>query len=67
MAMDIANDGESILGWNEDRVHQWFTALGFPQYEQQIRGALVRPVPATLYGSPRPIQTTTSRETFSAC
>lgn len=38
MAMDIANDGENILDWNEDRVHQWFTALGFPQYEHQIRG-----------------------------
>ncbi|KAI9461479.1 hypothetical protein HD554DRAFT_2130004 [Boletus coccyginus] len=37
MATDIANDGESILAWNEDRVHQWFSALGFPQYEQQIR------------------------------
>ncbi|KAG8220876.1 hypothetical protein J3R82DRAFT_2373 [Butyriboletus roseoflavus] len=37
MVMDIANDGETILDWNEDRVHQWFTALGFPQYEHQIR------------------------------
>ncbi|KAH0836590.1 hypothetical protein J3R83DRAFT_8290 [Lanmaoa asiatica] len=35
--MDVVNDGENILDWNEDRVHQWLTALGFPQYEHQIR------------------------------
>ncbi|KAG9312913.1 hypothetical protein JVU11DRAFT_6346 [Chiua virens] len=37
MATDIANGGDNILDWNEDRVHQWLTSLGFPQYEQQIR------------------------------
>ncbi|KAF8557760.1 hypothetical protein OG21DRAFT_1406577 [Imleria badia] len=34
MAMDI---DDSILDWNEDRVHKWFSALGFPQYEHKIR------------------------------
>ena len=43
MAMDIINDGDNILDWNEDRVHLWFTALGFPQYEYQIKGAFPQP------------------------
>ncbi|KAF9245298.1 hypothetical protein BU15DRAFT_71054 [Melanogaster broomeanus] len=37
MAFDTANGGDSIIYWNEDRVHQWLTSLGFPQYEHQIR------------------------------
>ncbi|KAF8141693.1 hypothetical protein EV363DRAFT_1149651 [Boletus edulis] len=37
MALDIADDGDNILDWNEDRVQQWFAALGFPQYEHQIK------------------------------
>ncbi|KAF9221392.1 hypothetical protein BS17DRAFT_844788 [Gyrodon lividus] len=37
MALDIVNGRDSILDWNEDRVHQWLTSLGFPQYEHQIR------------------------------
>ncbi|KIL00755.1 hypothetical protein PAXRUDRAFT_129069 [Paxillus rubicundulus Ve08.2h10] len=37
MALDTVNCGDSILGWNEDRVHQWLVSLGFPQYEHQIR------------------------------
>ncbi|KIJ20806.1 hypothetical protein PAXINDRAFT_165647 [Paxillus involutus ATCC 200175] len=37
MAFDTVNGGDSIIGWNEDRVHQWLASLGFPQYEHQIR------------------------------
>ncbi|KAF8845199.1 hypothetical protein BDN67DRAFT_893490 [Paxillus ammoniavirescens] len=37
MALDTVNGGDSIIGWNEDRVHQWLASLGFPQYEHQIR------------------------------
>lgn len=29
----------SILQWDETDVHIWFSKLGFPQYESQIRGA----------------------------
>ncbi|EJF64222.1 hypothetical protein DICSQDRAFT_100982 [Dichomitus squalens LYAD-421 SS1] len=28
---------KSILDWDENDVHAWFTYLGFPQYEQQVR------------------------------
>ena len=28
----------SILDWDENDVHIWLSKLGFPQYEQQVRG-----------------------------
>ena len=28
----------SILDWDEDEVHQFFTTLGYSQYEKQIKG-----------------------------
>ncbi|KIJ62011.1 hypothetical protein HYDPIDRAFT_30831 [Hydnomerulius pinastri MD-312] len=42
MALDIAHNGDNILEWNEDRVHQWLSSLGFPQYEHQIREHTIR-------------------------
>lgn len=38
----------SILDWDENDVHNWLTKLGFPQYEQQVKGTLppsIRPYP----------------------
>ena len=57
------DDSDNILDWNEDRVHQWFTALGFPQYEHQIRGTLTRHT--LTHSSHRLVQNTTFQETFS--
>lgn len=28
----------SILEWDENDVHAWFSKLGYPQYEYQIKG-----------------------------
>ena len=32
----------NILDWDENDVHNWLTKLGFPQYEQQVKGASSR-------------------------
>ncbi|KAG6381543.1 hypothetical protein JVT61DRAFT_133 [Boletus reticuloceps] len=32
MAVDIADDGDNILDWNEDRVQQWLLHLVFPKH-----------------------------------
>ena len=29
----------SILDWDENDVHNWLSKLGFPQYEQQVKGS----------------------------
>ena len=31
----------NIIEWDEVDVHAWLSKLGFPQYEQQIRGAVL--------------------------
>ncbi|EIW79224.1 hypothetical protein CONPUDRAFT_127146 [Coniophora puteana RWD-64-598 SS2] len=36
MALDFETE-RSILDWDENQVHLWFSSLGLPQYEAQIR------------------------------
>lgn len=36
--MDFSLGERSILEWDEDDVHAFFTSLGFPQYEGQLKG-----------------------------
>ncbi|KAF9462929.1 hypothetical protein BDZ94DRAFT_1219040 [Collybia nuda] len=35
--MDIPTGDRHILEWDETDVHNWFSSLGYPQYENQIR------------------------------
>lgn len=39
-AMDASSNElrTSILDWDENDVHNWLSKLGFPQYEQQVKG-----------------------------
>ncbi|KAH9935057.1 hypothetical protein B0H21DRAFT_759323 [Amylocystis lapponica] len=37
MDVSILDPRQSILEWDEADVHTWFTSLGFPQYESQIK------------------------------
>ena len=43
----------SILDWDENDVHAWLTKLGFPQYEQQVKGTSAQ-YPSVDTNSPRP-------------
>lgn len=36
--MNGADEERSILEWDESEVQDWFTSLGYPQYESQLRG-----------------------------
>lgn len=42
-AMDASSNElrTSILDWDENDVHNWLSKLGFPQYEQQVKGVCV--------------------------
>ncbi|KAF5373351.1 hypothetical protein D9615_007469 [Tricholomella constricta] len=35
--MDVSTGDRHIMEWDETDVHHWFTSLGYPQYESQIR------------------------------
>lgn len=39
--MDLPAGERHILDWDETDVHGWFSSLGYPQYESQIRGSVV--------------------------
>lgn len=43
----------SILDWDENDVHAWLTKLGFPQYEQQVKGTSAQ-YPSVDTNSPQP-------------
>lgn len=36
--MDSSSNDRHILDWDESDVQSWFSSLGYPQYERQIRG-----------------------------
>lgn len=40
--MDLPAPEKYLLDWDESDVHQWFSTLGFPQYESQIREHKIR-------------------------
>jgi hypothetical protein len=42
--MDPPPIDRHILDWDESDVHNWFSTLGYPQYERQIRGSVL-PIP----------------------
>lgn len=37
MDLAVLVTNKHIFDWDESDVHQWFTSLGFPQYETQVR------------------------------
>jgi protein STE50 len=41
----------NMLAWDETDVHVWFTKLGFPQYESQIRGSYSYPTSSSSVAS----------------
>lgn len=38
LSMDSSSNDRHILDWDESDVQSWFSSLGYPQYERQIRG-----------------------------
>ena len=31
-------DDKHVLDWDEEDVQEWFAGLGYPQYQQELRG-----------------------------
>jgi len=50
MDLGVLVTNKHILDWDESDVHQWFTSLGYPQYETEIKG-----VPLLYYPSIYPV------------
>ena len=42
----------NILDWDENDVHNWLTKLGFPQYEQQVKGSCLSRSLSSLFPNP---------------
>jgi bZIP factor len=40
--MELLPNDRHILDWDESDVHTWFSSLGYPQYERQIRGFVLQ-------------------------